>query len=76
MTDDALTAEGYRKSVKVYITKPGQPPVIIPRCWARIRGERVDVICDKPFDLVQTPVTALTASLDRCLIGWESEPCP
>lgn len=76
MTDVELTGAGYRRAVKVCVTKPGQPPVYVPRCWARIRGERVDVVCDAPFDLLQSPVLALTASLDRCMIGWETEPCP
>lgn len=74
MTPDQLRAAGYRRAVKVYVTKAGQPPMIVPACWVRIQGDRVDMVCEQAFDFVCSPVRGMTASFDRCLIGWEELP--
>ena len=74
MPPEQFHAAGFCRATKVYVTKHNQPPMIIPACWVRIQGDRVDMVCEQPFDFVQTPVLAMTASFDRCLIGWEELP--
>ncbi len=76
MTTEELRGAGYRRALKVFISKSqGQPPVYVPACWAKVVGTRVDIVCEQPFDLVQTKVAALSTSLENVIIGWE-EPTP
>ncbi len=66
-----LQAAGYRRSLKVYVSKAGAAPLYVPPCWVRVRGLRVDIALDGPFKLEMTDVMGLTTTLDRCVIGWE-----
>lgn len=73
---DELRRAGYQRALKVFISKSqGQPPVYMQSCWVKITGARVDIICEQPFDLVQTRVAAVTVAFENCIIGWE-EPTP
>lgn len=67
-----LQRAGYQRALKVFISKSqGQPPVYMPSCWVKITGQRVDIICEQPFDLVQTKVAAITVAFENVIIGWE-----